>query len=113
MMNSARFAVGIQALGVSERAYQQALDYAQTRLQGSEKGGVPGSAVSIIRHPDVRRMVMRMRASNEAMRALIYVTAAEFDRARLHPDPSLRDIGQGACRAAHPDRQGLVDRDRQ
>ncbi|MBB3104909.1 acyl-CoA dehydrogenase C-terminal domain-containing protein [Azomonas macrocytogenes] len=78
MMNHARQAVGLQGLSVAERAYQQALPYAKERLQGTNKDG---SRFSIIKFPDVRRMLLQMKASNEAMRALALVAAAETDRA--------------------------------
>lgn len=78
MMNHARQAVGLQGLSISERAYQQALQYAKDRLQGTHKDG---SRFPIIRFPDVRRMLMLMKAANEAMRALALVAAAEIDRA--------------------------------
>ena len=78
MMNEARQGVGIQALGVSERSYQQALAYAKERLQGSRSDG---SRFPIIEFPDVRRMLMMMKSVTEAMRGLIYISAAEADRA--------------------------------
>ena len=78
MMNHARQSVGLQGLSISERAYQQALQYSQERSQGSRKDG---SKIAIIDHPDVRRMLMAMKAGNEAMRALAYSAAADIDRA--------------------------------
>ena len=77
MMNHARLSVGIQGLSISERAYQQALDYAKEREQGKIPGQ-PGRA-RIIEHADVRRMLMLMKAGCEAMRAVSYVTAASLD----------------------------------
>jgi alkylation response protein AidB-like acyl-CoA dehydrogenase len=79
MMNSARQAVGLQGLAVAERAYQAARDYARERVQGE----IQGQRVTIIHHPDVRRMLAQMKAANEAMRGLMYEAAAEVDRARL------------------------------
>ena len=79
MMNNARLEVGLQGVSLSERAYQLALAYAQERVQGYARG-VDGRA-TIIHHPDVRRMLMQMRAISEAGRAITYVTAAETDRA--------------------------------
>jgi acyl-CoA dehydrogenase len=79
MMNHARLEVGMQGVGISERAYQRALDYARERVQGNAQG-VEGR-VTIIHHPDVRRMLMQMRSLTEAGRALSYVSAAEYDRA--------------------------------
>ena len=77
MMNEARQGVGIQSLGVSERSYQQAVAYAKERLQGTRSDG---SRYPIIEFPDVRRMLMLMKAATEAMRGLIYIAAAEGDR---------------------------------
>jgi 3-(methylthio)propanoyl-CoA dehydrogenase len=85
MMNNARLSIGIEGLGVAERAYQIARDYARTRLQSRDAGSADPAPVPIIRHPDVRRMLMTMRASIDAMRAIIYYTAAAIDRARHLP----------------------------
>jgi len=86
MMNAARFAVGIEGVAVAERAYQQALGYARERIQSRDVAG-GGASVPIIRHPDVRRMLMSMKSQIEAMRSLAYVVAAAMDRAHAHPDP--------------------------
>ena len=86
MMNHARLAVGVEGVAVGERAYQHALEYARTRVQGRAIGQRSGDRVTIIHHPDVRRMLMSMRAQNEAMRALAYFAAATLDKARHHPD---------------------------
>ena len=85
MMNAARFAVGLEGVAISERAYQKALEYAKERIQSRDLAGSDAS-VPIIRHPDVRRMLMSMKAHTEAMRALAYVTAASLDIAHRHPD---------------------------
>ncbi len=79
MMNHARLNVGVQGVGVSERAYQHAVSYAKDRIQGQ----APGDSVKggIIRHPDVRRMLMLMRALTEASRAVCYVATSSFDMA--------------------------------
>jgi 3-(methylsulfanyl)propanoyl-CoA dehydrogenase len=90
MMNEARFAVGMEGLALSERAYQQALAYARDRVQGTEAGVRGGPKVSIIHHPDVRRMLMSMKSQTEAMRALAYVVGAASDLAHRHPDPAVR-----------------------
>ncbi len=91
MMNAARFAVGLEGLALSERAFQHALAYANERVQGRDlAGGGKGQAVTIIHHPDVRRLLMGMKAQTEAMRALAYVVAAASDAARLHPDAGER-----------------------
>ena len=84
MMNAARFAVGMEGVAVSERAYQKAAAYAKERVQSREPGGSGSQPVTIIHHPDVRRMLMAMRAGAEAMRALAYVVAATMDRAHRH-----------------------------
>ncbi|MBE0627014.1 MAG: acyl-CoA dehydrogenase [Burkholderiales bacterium] len=89
MMNAARFAVGLEGVAISDRAYQQALAYAKERVQGRDLAG-GGKAVPIIRQPDVRRMLMSMKAQAEAMRALAYVVAAAMDIAHRDPDSALR-----------------------
>ena len=89
MMNAARFAVGLEGVSIAERAYQRAVDYARERVQGRDLSGGHGS-VPIIRHPDVRRMLMSMRAQTEAMRSLAYITAAAMDGMRRHPDKAER-----------------------
>src|SRR6476660_164822 len=77
MMNAARFAVGLEGVAIAERAFQRALAFAKERVQGRDL--VEGKTVPIIRHPDVRRMLMLMKSQTEAMRALAYVTAAALD----------------------------------
>ena len=94
MMNAARFQVGLEGLAIAERAWQQALSYARDRVQGIEAGVRGGGKVSIIHHPDVRRMLMGMKAQTEAMRALAYVTAFALDTAGRHPDPAVRAAAQ-------------------
>lgn len=79
MMNDARLHVGLEGLGLSERAYQLALEYAAERRQGRAIGAPKGHASPIIEHPDVRRMLMTMKANNEAMRALIFDAVAAGD----------------------------------
>ncbi|CAI09842.1 acyl-CoA dehydrogenase [Aromatoleum aromaticum] len=90
MMNEARFAVGMEGLALSERAYQHALAYAKDRVQGTEAGVRGGPKVSILHHPDVRRMLMSMKSQTEAMRALAYVVGAATDLAHRHPDAAVR-----------------------
>jgi alkylation response protein AidB-like acyl-CoA dehydrogenase len=100
MMNHARLNVGLEGVAVSEAAYQKAAEYARDRVQGKPIGGtVPAS---IIHHPDVRRMLMDMRARTEAMRALAYCAAACMDRARGHPDPVERSRNQGRVELLTP-----------
>ena len=89
MMNIARFAVGMEGVGLAERAYQRAAAYAKERVQGKPLGAESASE-PIIGHPDIRRMLMTMRAQTEAMRAVAYVTSAAFDNAHRHPNPETR-----------------------
>lgn len=83
MMNSARINVGNQGIQVAERALQQARTYARDRIQSARAGAVDRSPVAIAEHPDVRRMLLRMRALTEAARALLYYTAGQVDRGAL------------------------------
>jgi alkylation response protein AidB-like acyl-CoA dehydrogenase len=95
MMNHARLGVGVEGVGLAERAYQHAREYARTRVQGRAIGQTSGDRVTIIHHPDVRRMLLTMKAQIEAMRALAYVAAAALDTSRRHPDPVERRRSQG------------------
>lgn len=88
MMNHARLGVGVEGMAISERAYQHAVQFARTRAQSRELGSDNPAPALIIRHPDVRRMLMTMRAQIEAQRALTYYAAAALDRAARHPDAS-------------------------
>jgi 3-(methylthio)propanoyl-CoA dehydrogenase len=90
MMNHARVNVGLEGVGIAERAYQHALWYARERVQGAPIGDKSGIKKPILHHPDVRRMLMDMKSRTEAMRALAYYAAAEIDRARRHPDAEQR-----------------------
>jgi len=94
MMNHARLGVGIEGVAIAQRAYQHALEYAKTRVQGREIGQRSGDRVTIIHHPDVRRMLMTMRAQIEAMRALAYMAAAALDKSKHHPDDRERSRQQ-------------------
>ena len=95
MMNNARLNVGAQGLAIAERAYQQASEFARIRVQGRPLGfaGEEGTP-PIIQHPDVRRMLLWMRAATEAMRALAYYTAGAIDRGRHDPDGDARVAAQ-------------------
>src|SRR6187551_3463326 len=91
MMNQARFSVGMEGVGLSERAYQRAVAYARDRVQGRAPGAeTSAKAGPIIDHPDIRRMLMTMRAYTQAMRAVGYVTAAAIDNARHAPEAADR-----------------------
>jgi alkylation response protein AidB-like acyl-CoA dehydrogenase len=94
MMNAARYSVGLEGVGLSERAYQTALAYARERIQSTEAGVRGGSRVPIVRHPDVRRMLLLMKSQTEAMRALSSVVAVSLDAARLHPRAGERERHQ-------------------
>jgi len=92
MMNRERIFVGNQGLSIAERAYQQALEYARDRVQGRAIGDDlgPGQDSTILHHPDVRRMLMTMKAKIEAMRGLLYASAADADLVSHHPDEAER-----------------------
>ena len=94
MMNAARYSVGLEGVGISERACQTALAYAHERVQGTEAGLRGGARVAIVRHPDIRRMLMIMKSHTEAMRALAGVVAISLDAARLHPRAEDRERHQ-------------------
>jgi 3-(methylthio)propanoyl-CoA dehydrogenase len=94
MMNAARYSVGIEGVGLSERAYQAALAYARERIQSTEAGVRGGPRVAIVHHPDVRRMLLLMKSQTEAMRALAGVVAVSLDAARLHPLDEVRERHQ-------------------
>ena len=89
MMNAARFAVGLEGVAIAERAFQRALAFSRERLQGRDLVA-GGKTVPIIRHPDVRRMLMLMKSQAEAMRALAYTTAAAMDFAHKSGNPAER-----------------------
>jgi alkylation response protein AidB-like acyl-CoA dehydrogenase len=95
MMNAARFGVGLQGIGLAERAYQQAVAFARDRVQSRDVAGSPGP-VAIINHPDVRRMLMSMRAQTEAARALAYVGAGLSDVGHHHLDAATRKASMAA-----------------
>ena len=90
MMNAARYGVGMQGIGVSDRAYQRAVQYARDRVQSRPVDGSVAGSAGIIHHPDVRRMLMTMRATTEACRAMASTAAAAYDAAHHHPDAQVR-----------------------
>ena len=94
MMNQARLAVGLQGVAIAERATQQALAYARDRRQGRAAGAAGAGSSPIIAYPDVKRMLMTMRALTRAARAICYATAVAADRARLEADPAARQAAQ-------------------
>ena len=94
MMNQARLAVGLEGPALADRSYQQALEYSQERRQGRRPDTPKGEYAPIIEHPDVRRMLMTMKANIEATRALTYLNAYGVDVAHHHPDADGRQAGQ-------------------
>ena len=86
MMNAARYAVGMQGIAIAERAYQHAAAYAKDRVQSRPVDGSMKVSATIVHHPDVRRMLMTMRANTEGCRAMATVAAAAYDAAHHHPD---------------------------
>ncbi len=94
MMNAARYAVGVQGIAIAERAYQKAVQYARDRVQSRPVDGSMNTAAPIIHHPDVKRMLMTMRAYTEGCRAMAIVAAAAYDAAHVHPDAEVRKHNQ-------------------
>ena len=90
MMNAARYAVGVQGIAIAERAYQKAVGYAKDRVQSRPVDGSIAASAPIIHHPDVKRMLMTMRAYTEGCRALAAGAAAAYDAAHHHPDAEVR-----------------------
>jgi len=94
MMNSARYAVGMQGIAIAERAYQHAVAYAKDRVQSRPVDGSLNASAPIIHHPDVKRMLMTMRAYTEGCRAMAAVAAAAYDATHHHPDAETRKQNQ-------------------
>ena len=90
MMNSARYAVGMQGIAIAERAYQHAVAYAKDRVQSRPVDGSMNASATIIHHPDVKRMLMTMRGYIEGCRAMASVAAAAYDASHHHPDADTR-----------------------
>ena len=94
MMNAARYAVGVQGIAIAERAYQKAVQFSKDRVQSRPVDGSIQSSAPIIHHPDVKRMLMTMRAYTEGCRALASVAASAYDAAHHHPDTDVRKVNQ-------------------
>ncbi|PZP36406.1 MAG: acyl-CoA dehydrogenase [Roseateles depolymerans] len=94
MMNAARYGVGVQGIAIADRAYQKAVAYARDRVQSRPVDGSVAGSAAIIHHPDVRRMLMTMRALTEGCRAMASTAAATYDAAHHHPDPEARKQNQ-------------------
>ena len=102
MMNNARLGVGVEGLAVTERALQQAADYAIERQQGRAIGAPAGEQSAIVDHADVRRMLLTMRAYTDAMRCLLYLNAASLDVAARHPDSDVRQAASDRAELLTP-----------
>lgn len=94
MMNAARFGVGVQGIAIAERAYQKAVEFAKVRVQSRPVDGSISDSAPIIHHPDVKRMLMTMRAYTEGCRAMATVAASAYDAAHNHPDADTRKQNQ-------------------
>src|SRR6185436_21167737 len=97
MMNAARLSVGLEGYSVAERAYQRAADWARARVQGKPPVAAAKGPAAIIHHPDVKRMLLTMKSSIEAMRALALYAAFLLDLGERHPD---RTLAEGAAARA-------------
>ncbi|MEO5661138.1 MAG: acyl-CoA dehydrogenase [Polaromonas sp.] len=94
MMNAARYAVGVQGIAIAERAYQKAVSFAKDRVQSRPVDGSIKASAAIILHPDVKRMLMTMRAYTEGCRAMATVGAAAYDAMHHHPDADVRKLNE-------------------
>ena len=94
MMNAARYGVGVQGIAIAELAYQTAVRFSRERVQSRPVDGSAKAGASIIHHPDVRRMLMTMRAYVEGCRAMASVAASAYDAAHHHPDAEVRKVNQ-------------------
>ena len=94
MMNAARYAVGMQGIAVAERAYQKAVSYARDRVQSRPVDGSMNTAAPIIHHPDIKRMLLTMRAYTEGCRAMALVAASAYDASHHHTDAEVRKQNQ-------------------
>jgi alkylation response protein AidB-like acyl-CoA dehydrogenase len=102
MMIEARIGVGIQGVGIAERAFQHALAYSHERKQGAAEGGAPDASVAIYEHPDVKRMLLTMKAKTSAARAICYSTAVAMDLAHHAPDADERRRGHAEAALLTP-----------
>ena len=107
MMNAARLAVGLEGYALAERAFQQAAEWARTRVQGKPPVAAADGPAPIIHHPDVKRMLLTMKSHTEAMRALALYAAYLLDLGDRHPDKELAEGAAARARVADSDREGL------
>lgn len=108
MMNVARLAVGIEGNGVAERAYQQAVWFANERIQGTAIENPKGARVTIVNHPDIKRMLMLQKCRIEALRSLGLVLGASFDKSLKHPDREVRTFNQSMVEILTPIAKGYM-----
>jgi hypothetical protein len=108
MMNAARYGVGLQGIALAERAYQKAVQYARDRVQSRPVDGSIHAPAAILNHPDVRRMLMTMRAHTEGCRAMALAAAAAYDAAHAHPDVEIRQQNQSFYEYLVPLVKGLA-----
>jgi alkylation response protein AidB-like acyl-CoA dehydrogenase len=102
MMNAARLSVGVEGYAVAERAFQRAADWARTRVQGKPPTGGASGPATIIHHPDVKRMLLTMKSSTEAMRALAMYAAFQLDLSEHHADESQRKAAHARAELLTP-----------
>ena len=107
MMNNARLSVGLEGLALGERAYQDALQYAQERQQGRAPGTPAGETSFIVELPDVRRMLLTMKSLIDAVRAIVYTNAEAIDLATHHPDPDVRQRNEELVELLTPVSKGF------
>ncbi len=108
MMIEARLGVGMQGIGIAERAFQQALQYARERKQGSLDGAAADSSVAIVEHPDVKRMLLNMKAKTSAARAIGYVASIAMDIAHRSPDAAERKAALAEAALLTPIAKGFA-----
>lgn len=102
MMNNARMSVGLEGVAIAERSYQQAVEYAKERVQSASVSNPRGGPVRIVEHPDIRRMLLTMRAYTEASRSLAYYAVSNFDRAKHGTDPEAKKRASGLVELLTP-----------
>ena len=107
MMNNARLSVGLEGLALAERSYQDALQYSQERRQGRAPGETSSEMSLIVDLPDVRRMLLTMKALIDALRSIVYVNAQALDLAAHHPDADVRERNQELAELLIPVSKGF------
>jgi 3-(methylthio)propanoyl-CoA dehydrogenase len=106
MMNAARLSVGVEGYAVAERAFQRAVDWARTRVQGKPPAGAASGPATIIHHPDVKRMLLTMKSATEAMRALALYAAFQLDVSEHHADDAQRKAAHARAELLTPIAKG-------